>query len=277
MFSRFLAPAAVALLLTAGPGRPAGEEAARLEEALQLRAVFSVMSEEGRDYGAEIEADMFPGAGGPSWTQAVAGIYSVERMLPIFDAAFEAELARADADVPAMTAFFEGDLGRKVTTLEISGRRALLDQAVEDASRLKYEELAAAGDPRVALVDEFVDANDLVEANVAGAMNANYAFYQGLADAGVLEDGLTDDEIIAEIWAQEEAIRDETDIWIRSYLVMAYAPLLDGEIRDYIGFSATPAGQELNAALFAGFDAVFTEVSRQLGRAAGGVMAGQEL
>lgn len=277
MFSRFLVPAAVALLLTAGPGRPAAEEAARLEEALQLRAVFSVMSEEGRDYGAEIEADMFPGAGGPSWTQAVAGIYSVERMLPIFDAAFEAELARADADVPAMIAFFEGDLGRKVTTLEISGRRALLDQAVEDASRLKYEELAAAGDPRVALVDEFVDANDLVEANVAGAMNANYAFYQGLGDAGVLEDGLTDDEIIAEIWAQEEAIRDETDIWIRSYLVMAYAPLSDGEIRDYIGFSATPAGQELNAALFAGFDAVFTEVSRQLGRAAGGVMAGQEL
>ena len=44
-----------------------------------------------------------------------------------------------------MVAFFETPLGQKVTTLEISGRRALLDQAVEDASRLKYEELAAAG------------------------------------------------------------------------------------------------------------------------------------
>jgi hypothetical protein len=33
----------------------------------------------------------------------------------------------------------------------------------------------------------------------------------------------------------------------------------------------------LNRALFAGFDAAFTDVSRQLGRAAGGVMAGQDL
>ncbi len=277
MFSRFLAPAAVALALTLGEGQAAGGDAARLGEALQLREVFAVMSEEGRDYGAQIEADMFPGAGGPSWLKAVNGIYSVDRILPVFDAAFEAELADSKADVPAMIAFFESDLGRRITTLEISGRRALLDQAVEDASRLKYEELSQTGDPKAALIDRFVDANDLVESNVAGAMNANYAFYQGLGDAGALGNGLTDDEIIAEIWAQEDAIRDETDVWIRSYLVMAYAPLSEGEIRQYLDFSTTPAGRELNAALFAGFDAVFTDVSRQLGRAAGGVMAGQEL
>ncbi len=277
MFSRFLAPAAVALALTLGDGLAAEGDVARLEEALQLREVFSVMSEEGRAYGAQIEADMFPGAGGPAWVEAVNGIYSADRILPIFSTAFEAELTRSGADVPVMLSFFEGDLGRKVTTLEISGRRALLDQAVEDASRLKYEELSAAGDAKVALIDEFVDAHNLVDANVAGAMNANYAFYQGLGDAGVLEDGLTDDEIIAEIWAQEEAIRGETDIWIRSYLAMAYAPLSDAEIRGYTDFSTTPAGKELNTALFAGFDAVFSEVSRQLGRAAGGVMVGQEL
>lgn len=277
MFSRFLAPAAVALALTLGQGHAAEGDATRLEDALQLREVFAVMSEEGSDYGAQIETDMFPGAGGSSWAKAVDGIYSVDRILPIFDAAFEAELAQADADVPAMIAFFESDLGRRVTTLEISGRRALLDKAVEDASRLKYEELSAAGDAKVALVDAFVDANDLVGANVAGAMNANYAFYRGLADAGVLPDGMTDDEIIGEIWAQEDSIRDETDIWIRSYLAMAYAPLSEAEIRQYTEFSETAAGKDLNAALFAGFDAVFTEVSHQLGRAAGGVMTGQEL
>lgn len=277
MISRFLAAAATAVALTAGGSLAAEGDVARLEDALQLREVFAVMSEEGRAYGAEIEADMFPGAGGPSWVQAVNGIYSVDRILPVFETAFEAELSRTDADVAAMAAFFEGDLGRRVTTLEISGRRALLDQAVEDASRLKYEELAAAGDPKVALIDAFVDANGLVDANVVGAMNANFAFYQGLGDAGVLEDGMTEDQIIADIWAEEDAIRAETDIWIRSYLAMAYAPLSDAEITEYTEFSVTPAGRDLNAALFAGFDAAFRDVSRQLGRAAGGVMAGQEL
>ena len=164
-----------------------------------------------------------------------------------------------------------------MTTLEVSGRRALLDETVEDSSLLKYEELSSAGDPKVSLIEEFVAVNGLVDANVVGAMNANYAFYQGLADAGVLEPDMTDEQIISEIWSQEEAIREETDAWIHGYLTMAYAPLSEQEISDYIAFSKTPAGKDLNSALFAGFDAVFTEVSRQLGRAAGGVLAGQEL
>ena len=69
MFSRFLAPAAALLALTLGQGQAAEGDAARLEDALRLREVFSVMSEEGSDYGAQIEADMFPGAGGPSWVR----------------------------------------------------------------------------------------------------------------------------------------------------------------------------------------------------------------
>lgn len=277
MFSRFLAPAGLVLSLWAGAGQAADGDLARLEVALRMTEVFGVMSEEGRAYGAQIETDMFPGAGGPSWAGKVSDIYAVDRMVPVFLTAFEAELAQSGADLPAMTAFFETPLGEKVTTLEISGRRALLDQAVEDASRLKYQELSEAGDAKVALIDQFVEVNDLVEANVAGAMNANYAFYQGLGDAGVLEEALTEDQIISEIWSQEEAIREETDLWIRAYLAMAYAPLSETEIRDYIAFSQTEPGRDLNGALFSGFDAVFTKVSRELGRAAGGMMAGQEL
>lgn len=277
MFSRILALAILILSLAAGPVAAGGGQIERLVMALQVREMFSVMSEEGQAYGAEIEADMFPGSGGASWRKAVAGIYDVDRIVPLFLAAFEAELTRSEADIPSILAFFTSPLGQKVTTLEISGRRALLDQAVEDASRLKYEELSASGDPQVALVDEFVEVNGLVDANVTGAMNANYAFYLGLADAGMLRDGLTEDRILAEIWTQEDSIRAETDVWIRSYLAMAYAPLSEAELRDYIAFSQSRAGRDLNMALFAGFDAVFVDVSRQLGRAAGAVMAGQEL
>ncbi len=79
-------------------------------------------------------------------------------------------------------------------------------------------------------------------------------------------------------YAFEEAdIRDETEIWILSYLAMAYAPLSDEEIGEYIDFSETEAGRDLNRALFAGYDTVFEDVSRQLGRAAGAILAGQDL
>lgn len=277
MFSRLIAPLAAVAILIAGPARAASDEVAALEAALQVPDVFAVMSEEGHAYGAELESDMFPGAGGAAWSASVAQIYSVDRILPAFSSAFEAELARTGADTAAMLAFFTTDLGRRVTILEISARRALLDEAVEDASRLKYDELRATGDPQVALVEEFVAVNGLIEANVSGAMNANYAFYQGLGDADALGPEMGEDDIIGEIWSQEEAIREETDLWIHSYLLMAYAPLSEAEMRDYIAFSETEAGKDLNAALFAGFDAVFVDVSRQLGAAAGRILAGRDL
>ncbi len=285
MFSRLFAPvAAVAILiagliggLIAGPARAASDEVAALEAALQLPDVFAVMSQEGHAYGAQLETDMFPGSGGAAWSAAVSQIYSVDRMLPEFSDQFEAELARSGADIAAIQDFFTSDLGKRVTVLEISARRALLDEAVEDASRLKYDEMRAAGDPRIALVEEFVSVNGLIEANVSGAMNANYAFYQGLGDVGALAPEMSEDDIIGEIWSQEDAIRDETDVWIHSYLVMAYAPLAESEMRDYIAFSQSEAGRALNAALFAGFDAVFVDVSRQLGQAAGRILAGRDL
>ncbi len=277
MFSRLFAPVAAVAILIAAPAGAASDEVAALEAALKLPDVFEVMSQEGRAYGAQLEADMFPGSGGAAWSAAVAQIYAVDRILPRFSDEFEAELARTGADTAAMLDFFASDLGQRVTTLEISARRALLDEAVEDASRLKYDEMRAAGDPQVALVEEFVAVNGLIEANVSGAMNANYAFYQGLGDAGALGPEMSEDDIIGEIWSQEDVIRDETDIWIHSYLVMAYAPLTEAEMRDYIAFSQSEAGRALNAALFAGFDAVFVDVSRQLGRAAGGILAGRDL
>lgn len=277
MFRRLAALIAAFALLLSAPARAADDDVVALADALKLPEVFAVMAEEGLAYGRRIEEDMFPGAGGRQWQEAVAGIYTTDRMLAVFSGSFEAELDRSGGDAAAMRAFFESALGRRVTTLEISARRALLDEAVEDASRLKLEEMRAVGDPRLDLIEEFVAANDLVEVNVSGGLNANYAFYQGLIDAGALGPEMGEDEIIAEIWGQEEAIRSEVEVWIHAYLAMAYAPLDAVELEEYIAFSRTGPGRDLNRALFAGFDAVFVDVSRLLGRAAGAVLAGQDL
>ena len=45
----------------------------------------------------------------------------------------------------------------------------------------------------------------------------------------------------------------------------------------YIAFSETPAARAFNAALFAGFDAVFEAMSYRLGSAAALFMTGQRL
>ena len=78
-----------------------------------------------------------------------------------------------------MIAFFEGPLGRRVVELELSARRALLDEDVEAASRTALEARRADDDPLLDRLEAFISVNDLIESNVVGALNSNIAFYRG--------------------------------------------------------------------------------------------------
>lgn len=247
-----------------------------LADVLRIGAIIEVMREEGLAYGAEMADEMFAGQGGAGWQAMVATIYDPVTLRQRFDARFEAALAGSD-QVEAIAAFFGSDLGQRVLTLEIEARRALLDGAVEEAAKLAYGEMEAEGDPRAAALRAFVDANDLIESNVMGALNANLAFYQGMAEVGSFADAMPEDQMLAEVWAQEPDIRAETLDWLFPYLALAYKPLGDADLKAYQEFSESPAGRAVNAALFAAFDAMFVAVSKDLGRAAATQMQGREL
>ena len=116
-----------------------------------------------------------------------------------------------------------------------------------------------------------------MESNVSNGLNANLAFYQGLRDAGAIGPEMSESDVLAEVWAQEEAIRAETDIWVNAYLTMAYAPLSEADLGRYTEFARRPDVRMVNRAMSEAYGKVFTSVSRQLGRAAGAVLAGQNL
>jgi Uncharacterized protein conserved in bacteria (DUF2059) len=279
-----IASALAAGLVIGGPGHAqsaatggVAPDPADLVEALQLSEVFAIMEDEGIAYGAEIEETMFPGTGGVSWADTVREIYASDRVLDSFVAVFQAELVAQGADIAPMIAFFASDTGRKAIGLEVSARRAMLDPAVEDATKLKLADMREDRDPRLDSLEAFVTANDLVEANVTGGLNASLAFYRGLASAGAMGADMTEDDMLQDVWAQEPQIRADTEEWVYSFLALAYAPLSEDELGAYTAFSETEAGQTLNKALFAGFDVVFTDVSERLGTAAAGYIAGQDL
>ena len=123
----------------------------------------------------------------------------------------------------------------------------------------------------------FAKVNDLIEQNVSGSLNSNLAFFQGMAEAGGPGGDVTEDQMLSEVWAQEPAIRVETEDWLFPYLAMAYGPLSDAEIDGYVAFSTTNPGQKLNQALFTAFDRLFTSVSRNLGLAAGRQLLGEDI
>ncbi|WP_103335996.1 DUF2059 domain-containing protein [Pseudotabrizicola formosa] len=254
-----------------------GARVSALTDTLMMADVMAVMRDEGLKYGQTLATEMFPDKAGAQWDAVVALIYDSATMRSRFDAALEQSLAGAGADLDQIEEFFGSDLGQTVLRLEVEARRALMDEDVEDAAKLAWEDLRAEGGARVDALTRFVETNDLIESNVMGAMNANLAFYRGMSESGAFPQEMTEEQMLADVWGQEPDVRAETTDWLFPFLSLAYQPLSGEELEAYIAFSATQAGRKLNAALFAAYDVVFTQISYDLGRAVSSQMQGEDI
>ncbi|MBY6114412.1 DUF2059 domain-containing protein [Mameliella alba] len=241
--------------------------------ALRISEMVEVMRDEGMTYGSELADDLLPGGDSLAWQVLVSDIYDNESMLAVVEKGFAGAIAETDVD-PLM-AFFNSDLGKRIVDLELSARKAMVDDAVEEAAREKYRSLQGSEDSRLAQIQRFVEVNDLLEANVSGALNASYRFYSGLVDGGALR--LSESEILSDVWQQEESTREDTREWVYAYLLLAYEPLSDEDLEAYIALTETAQGRALNQALFAGFNNMYDTISYALGLAAARLMQQQEL
>lgn len=269
MSLRLVAP--VVLICAAAPLPAAPGEA--LLEAMRVPEIVQVMREEGLDYAQEMGEDLLPGGATRGWRAVVSQVYDTEAMEEVVRGQFIDSFAGTEAG--PLLDFFTSEDGQRVVDLEITARRTLIDDDLEASAREAYQALDGTDDPRLEQIEAFVEANDLVEANVVGAMNASYQFYLGLVDGGAFE--MTEEEILSEVWAQEEDTRIDTREWLYAFLLVAYRPLSDAVLDEYVALSASPEGRAMNRALFAGFNAMYDEISYGLGLAAAQQMLGEEL
>lgn len=253
---------------------PAGAEPVDdLFEALRLPEMIEIMREEGMAYGDELGHDMFAGSASARWTGMLDDVYDTTRM----EAAVREDFAEAIAgtDLDPLLSFFEGETGQRIVGLELEARRALIDDDVEQAARDGFRAAQVDEDPRLDQLGRFIAVNDLLEANVAGALNASFQFYSGLVDGGAMQ--LSEGDIISDVWAQEEETRYDTEEWLHAFLLMAYDPLEDETLDTYIEVSASDEGRALNRALFSAFNAMYDDLSYALGLVAAQQMQGQDL
>ena len=269
-----IAFAAVLALLIPVAG-PVHADAAALFRSLGMPQIIDVMREEGMEYGETIRTDLLQGQGGAGWSATVSEIYNADAMSQQMLAGLESRLDGVEID--PLLEFFDSERGRRIVELEVSARRALLDEDVEDAAEAAAADLAQNRPDRFALLSDFVEANELVESNVIGAMNSNYAFYMGLMTGDAFDEDLSEAEILSDVWGQEAQIRTDTEEWVYSYLTLAYDPLSDEDIEAYIALSRTEEGRALNRALFGAFDDLFVDISRRLGEGAARFLVGEDI
>lgn len=269
MFRQIIGATALALIVAPAWAAPADD----LLDALGVREVITLMQVEGRDYGDELADEMLPGGATADWPAMIERIYDAERMEATVRSGFVEALG--DTDISDVLEFFQSDVGKRVIQLEISARKALIDDEIEQAARDAFRATDGTDDRDLDRIAGFVDANDLVEANVVGALNSSVAFYNGLVDGGAFE--MTEDDILRDVWSQEEDTRVDTREWVFSFLMMAYGPLSDETVAEYVALSETDAGKAMNRALFVGFDGMYGDISYALGLALARQMQGQDL
>ena len=263
----------IALALATLAPRAQAADSDDVLDALRLDDMLRIMRDEGLDYGREMAADMFGRTASPRWGALVEAIYDTDAMEQVVRGGF-AEALPSDA-VDPLLAFLTSDDGKRVIGLELSAREAMIDDDTEEAARAAFRAIDGEDDPVLAQIDRFVAANDLVEANVAGALNASFQFYRGLADGGALQ--MTEGDMLADVWAQEEDTREDTREWLHAFLLMAYRPLDLDTLDRYVDMTASDEGRALNAALFAAFNAMYDDISYALGLAAAEMMTAQDL
>ncbi|WP_417255547.1 DUF2059 domain-containing protein [Celeribacter halophilus] len=252
------------LSLIAPMARAAADEEPfeQLMQAMLFGEVVDVLCEEGQGMAEDFVAAGY-GVPKPVWEDMLGRLYDPDVMARAFHDAMADSLE--GADLAPMIAFYHSDLGKRIARLELDTRKTLSGEAAQLAAGEAWAELEP-GSKRAELIEDYVQTNELVEMNVVGAMNSDIAYYQGLWSAGFESDqGVSDSEILNEIWASEPEVRADVSEWVYGFSTMAYDSLTDEEFAEYIAFSRTEAGQRLNHALFASFDAVYEQLSRGLG------------
>ena len=246
-----------------------------LAQAMLIDEMVEVMRLEGLAYGDQIAQDMFGGTPPADWQGRVSAIYDTQTITAaIMDGFAEALMGE---DLGPILAFYNSDPGQTIAGLEYAAREARLDPDVEQASIESAALASMEQTPRIEQIEGLIAANDLIETNVVAAMNFNYAFYLGLVEGGAFGGNISEEQILADVWGQEEAIRTQTGEWFYSFYYMALQPLEDADVETYVAFAQSDAGRTLDQALVAGFEPVFIEISRNLGRTVGDLLTVQDL
>ncbi|MGZ3216542.1 hypothetical protein [Paracoccus sp. T5] len=258
----------------------AGQEAPeqRIWHGLDMGAMMPILRDEAVREAGRLEEEGVIQGNGPPWPSIVARIHDTGRLEEMFRAGAVDALDRVNGDrLDAGLRFYEDGLGQRLVALETGARRNLLDEETEAEALEAFERALDQDAPRAEQILRLIDRADLVAPNVASGLNASLAFSRGFADGGGFDMPLTDEQAMAEAWAQQEQIEVDATEWLQGFLMLAYAPLTDAEMETYIAYASSPEGQALAQVLFAAFDRVFAQTSYDMGLAAALRLQGRQL
>lgn len=246
-----------------------GELTREMLSQMRFGEIVTIMREEGISDSRELPKDLMMGQVGASWEHALSSIYDIEMMTQTVESLFLGSLGSKNLE--GILEFVSSAAWQTAMDLELAARHAMLAPEIEQMAYDSYYQALSKNTRLVRDLEALVDSADLVEQNVVGALNGMYQFNLGLVDGG-LEMGYTEDELLAQIWTEEESIRNDVSEWMFAFLMLAYDSIERQMLLEQIRFFQTSEGRRLNAAMFDAFDGMLNDITYQLGFALAGMM-----
>lgn len=233
------------------------ELSGRLMEVAQIERLLVQLSREAERSAVGVDEDFLDGGGGPVFFDTVRKLNDPERLAPRFETLLMEKLT--DQQVEALLLFFDSELGQEIVELEMSAREVMFDEQIEESVK---QQVGQSGPPE--LVVRMMEEGDLVERNVRDSMSSLRQFYLGQIDGG--QPDLSKSDVDALLSETEDYVRNDTQIWLESFLTFAYSPLEEEELKTYVELWETQTGKAYDTALFYAFATLFDEIGFATGQ-----------
>lgn len=244
-----------------------------LYDAMYLDDIAEIMQDEGGDYVDSIGISYLEGRSLDRYKEQGHKLYDLAGLQTGLLNGLREEL---DADVAAQVLeFYETEAGQIAAKLEVSARRAISDQAVEDMAEAMVQEARSTQPERIADLLKFIQDLDLVQKNLEGSFNSQFAFLSEIST--VRQFGLDEQTILGLLAEGQSETERNIKQWLMAFTFMAYQPLTDKQFNAYLGMQRSDIGQDLNTALFTVFHDIDTQISRDLGKIVARLLTSQDL
>ena len=247
-------------------------QAERLFDLLEQPAFIEILVQEGQAMAFDIAAENFSTAYLDAWDAKVDALMDADTIEASMFAQFEAALDGVDVD--SYVTYFESGYGAETIAAEIAARSIMSDPILSSQAIEKAHMQMPMG--RFEQIDTFLNVSGYIEQSVAFALTDQYNFSRGLLDGGVIQ-GMTESDLAAMVWDQEEFITDATNEWFQGYLYLVFENLSDDAIEELISFTASEQGRTLNQILLAAQGDLFSMINYELGREAAKFMIQTDL
>jgi hypothetical protein len=200
-----------------------------------------------------------------AWHDAAKKAFSADKLEIMLAAKMRG--AFSEDEQRSLSAYLESPLGKKITAIEVSAADNMTEDKMPSILQ-SYQKLKADGakKDRVDLYIEIEKAVKAADATVTAMLNVSLAMESGLLASGKLPGPMDFDDLRSKFEASRSQLRGSVQDMVMAMMAYTYGPLTPADLRAYISFLKSPAGQKLYTVFIKSYGEVLGASAELFGR-----------